>query len=137
MSEKTETPDLRSTWAVLTPDRDLATVAVTADVYERLDGLFGGFEGHLLLAEHAFETDWPTWEIHPDGDELIVLLRGRGELVLREQGRDRTVALEKPGAFVRVPRRTWHTARIAEPTAMLFVTPGAGTRNAEHPDDAA
>jgi mannose-6-phosphate isomerase-like protein (cupin superfamily) len=132
-----EPPELSDTWAVLTPGRDLATVDVTPDVYERLDERFGGFEGHVLIARHDFTGDWPTWEIHPDGDELVVLMHGRAELVLREGGGDRSVVLEAPGAFVRVPRGTWHTARIAEPTAMLFLTPGAGTVNAESPTDPA
>jgi quercetin dioxygenase-like cupin family protein len=39
------------------------------------------------------------------------------------------VSLTEPGSFVIVPKGTWHTARIAKPTSMLFVTPGEGTQN--------
>lgn len=129
-------PELRTTWAVFAPDRSLGTVDVTDDVYQRLEGRPGGFAGHVLIARHDFTGDWSTWEMHPDGDELVVLLHGRATFVLREDGRDRAVPLDGPGTFVTVPRGTWHTARIAEPTALLFFTPGAGTRNAERPAEA-
>ena len=46
---------------------------------------------------------------------------------------DETVRLSEPGAFVIVPRGTWHTAKVNVPTTMLFVTPGQGTENREQP----
>ena len=31
--------------------------------------------GHgWLITEFAFTEDWPTWEMHPDGDEFVYLL---------------------------------------------------------------
>jgi oxalate decarboxylase/phosphoglucose isomerase-like protein (cupin superfamily) len=67
--------------------------------------------------------------MHPAGDEVVVLLSGAAEMVLDRGDGKETVSLRQPGSFVIVPKGTWHTARIAEPTSMLFVTPGEGTQN--------
>ena len=56
-------------------------------------------------------------------------------LMLRESAGDRRVELREPGDFVIVPRATWHSARVATPTTMLFATPGEGTENRERPAD--
>ena len=121
--------ELSSTFVVLGPDLAAVPVAVTPTVYEQLDRDFDGFKGRVLVARYAFDSDWPTWEIHPHGDEIVVLMAGRAEMILDESAGRRCVVLEKPGEFVIVPKATWHTARIAEPTSMLFVTPGEGTEN--------
>jgi hypothetical protein len=39
------------------------------------------------------------------------------------------VNLSRPDEYLLVPKGTWHTARTAVPTNMLFVTPGEGTEN--------
>jgi quercetin dioxygenase-like cupin family protein len=56
-------------------------------------------------------------------------------MLLRNEGVESRQTLSRPGAFVVVPRGAWHTARIAEATTMLFVTPGEGTENREQPGD--
>jgi mannose-6-phosphate isomerase-like protein (cupin superfamily) len=122
--------DLASTFVVIGPDQSATQVAVTPAIYEELDRNFDGFRGRYLVAQYSFDGDWPTWEIHPKGDEVVVLLSGAADLVLDEGGKHRVVKLAKPGEFVVVPKATWHTARIATPTTMLFVTPGEGTENA-------
>jgi len=122
-------PNLDSTFVVLNPDQSAACVPVTPTFYEDLDQRFDGFKGRTLVATYSFTQDWPTWEIHPQGDEIVALLSGKVELVLDEGGSERVVTLDKPGAFVIVPRGTWHTARISTPTTMPFVTPGEGTLN--------
>jgi mannose-6-phosphate isomerase-like protein (cupin superfamily) len=122
-------PNLYETYIVNGPDLGCSTIDVSPSIYQELDEKFEGFKGRRLLAAHHFERDWPSWEIHPAGDEVVVLLSGSATFVLEEQAGPRTVRLEKAGEFVIVPRGTWHTARISEPTSMLFVTPGEGTRN--------
>jgi hypothetical protein len=42
---------------------------------------------------------------------------------------ERAIELREPDEFAIVPRGTWHTAKIAVATKMLFVTPGAGTEH--------
>lgn len=126
-------PNLSQTFAVLGPSLGITPIEVTPTIYQELDERFGGFKGHVLVATYEFGESWPTWEIHPKGDELVVLLSGEARMVLREKGGERVVRLEKPGDYVIVPRGTWHTARIESPTRMLFITPGEGTENRAAP----
>jgi len=79
-----------------------------------------------LISEFAFTQDWPTWEMHPEGDEFVYLLSGAVELHLEQGGGVHAIALEGSGAVV-VPRGVWHTAKVKEPSRMLHVTRGAGT----------
>ena len=125
--------DLSEVFAVLGPDQRVTAVPVTPTIYEQLDRDFGGFRGHVLVAKHAFDGDWPTWERHPMGDEVVVLLSGAAEFVLDHGDRKETLRLEAPGRYVIVPRGTWHTARIAKAAEMLFITPGEGTENEVRP----
>jgi len=109
-------------------------VAVTPDPYERLERDYENFAGHLLVASHSFKEDWPTWEVHPAGDEFVILVSGDVDLVLAKKEGDEIVRMNKPGTFVIVPRNTWHTARVRRPSIMMFITPGEGTINSEEPD---
>jgi len=79
-----------------------------------------------LISEFEFTEDWPTWEMHPHGDEFVYLLSGAVELLLEQDSNLVTVALSGAGAVV-VPRGVWHTARVLAPSRMLHVTRGAGT----------
>ena len=94
-----------------------------------LDQDFENFKGHLLIMTHAFSEPWPTWEIHPHGDEFVYLLEGDTDFILRTTDGNETVRVNQPGSYVLVPKGTWHTARPHRPTRLLFVTPGEGTLN--------
>ncbi len=126
---------LSETPAVLSPDNGAHLRPAGEDFYAALERDFDGFRGHTLVMTYAFDTPWPTWEIHPHGDELVYLLEGDTDFVLRVNGADITVRVHEPGSYVQVPRNTWHTARPHAPTRMLFITPGEGTRNEPHPPE--
>jgi mannose-6-phosphate isomerase-like protein (cupin superfamily) len=79
-----------------------------------------------LISEFAFTQDWPTWEMHPHGDEFVYLLSGAVELQFERGAAVETVVLEGSGAVV-VPRGVWHTAKVRRPSRMLHVTRGEGT----------
>jgi mannose-6-phosphate isomerase-like protein (cupin superfamily) len=85
-------------------------------------------EGRLMSA-FTFSAPWPTWERHPAGEELVILLSGSATVVLELDDGERSVELRRPGDFVLVPPGTWHTAKTAVTTTMLFLTPGAGTEH--------
>ena len=126
---RSETPNLSSTFIVVEPHHAATPVAVTPTIYEELDQRFEHFKGRLLVASFRFDSDWPSWEIHPAGDEIVCLLSGDVHMVLDRNGVEEIVHLRDPGAFVIVPKGTWHTARTSVPTTMFFVTPGEGTQN--------
>ena len=134
MSETASPKDLASTFIVLKPDHLSETIAVSETVFAELDERFSGFAGHTLVSSFSFEDDWPTWEMHPKGDEIVCLMSGDVEMVLASDNGEQRTRLKKPGSFVVVPKGTWHTARVFAPTTMFFVTPGEGTENSESPD---
>lgn len=126
---------LGKTGLIISPGAAVTAKDVSPGFYEELDRDFGGFRGHWLVQKFEFSTDWPTWEIHPHGDEIVTLLSGAATFVLRRaDGSDDAVHVDEPGMTVVVPANTWHTARTEEPCAMLFITPGEGTINAEEPE---
>ncbi|WP_111655336.1 cupin domain-containing protein [Isoalcanivorax indicus] len=84
-----------------------------------------------LMSAFTFSAPWPTWERHPAGEELVLLLSGVATMVLDESDQEREVQLSTPGDFVLVPRNIWHTARTQVKTTMLFLTPGEGTEHRE------
>ena len=124
---------LASNFVVLQDNLLADVVEVTPDLYERLDRDYGDFAGHVLVASHAFDDDWPTWEVHPAGDEIVILVSGDVDLVLAGAEEDDVIRMTEPGTFAVVPQNTWHTARIRRHSVMLFITPGEGTENREEP----
>ena len=125
--------DLASTRLILNPEADAIPKAVTPNFYGELDAEFDGFAGHVLISQHEFDEAWPSWEMHPKGDEIVFLLQGDVDFVLWTDAGEKTVRVDRPGSTIVVPKGTWHTARPLKPTTMLFVTPGEGTENAEEP----
>jgi mannose-6-phosphate isomerase-like protein (cupin superfamily) len=93
---------------------------VAGGAYPQLD------QGRLMSA-FTFSEPWSTWERHPAGEELVMLLSGTATIVLEDSGQERAVQLSDPGSYVLVPQNVWHTAKTTVPTTMLFLTPGAGT----------
>ena len=84
-----------------------------------------GVEGRLVTL-HTFSEPWETWEMHPEGDELVLCLAG--SIVLHQENGDEraTVELGPSEAIVNAPG-TWHTADVSGPCTCLFITAGTGT----------
>ena len=135
MSNSDAPADLRSTFVVVNRELQADTIAVTDTIWSDLDRNFGDFAGHTLIASFSFDDDWPTWEVHPNGDEVVCLMSGDAEMILATEDGERSVRLDRPGSFVVVPKNTWHTAKVHAPTTMIFVTPGEGTENRETPGE--
>jgi len=118
---------LTSTYVQLHAGGTAEPVPVTADFWPMLAKRPHLHEGRMLM-QFEFNGDWPTWEVHPNGDELVVLLSGEMELVLDSPGRE-VVWLRHPGETCLVPRGVWHTANVPAGASALFLTPGKGTEN--------
>lgn len=85
---------------------------------KRLDGHTIGF-GPISsdnLPPHA-------GEMHPDGDEVLVMASGCIDVVLELPGGTRTVRVG-PGEALVVPQGVWHLIECVEPGQLLNVTPG-------------
>lgn len=128
-----EVRQLAATFVVTNAALQSETVDVTDTFWADLDAKYGEFEGCSLISCFEFSEAWPTWEMHPAGDEFVCLLEGDVEMTLALPDGDETVHLTEPGSFVIVPRGVWHTASPAKSTRMMFVTPGQGTENREQP----
>ena len=90
-----------------------------------------GFEGRLV-SMHTFGT-WDGWEMHPNGEELVVCVEGRIVLTQEIDGATHTVKL-KPGEAVINPRGAWHTADVDGKATALFITAGVGTEHRPRED---
>ena len=86
-----------------------------------------GVEGRLV-AMHTFTEDWPTWEVHPKGEELVICVEGA--MTLHQQVDGETVSVEiGAGEAIVNPVGIWHTADVPERATAVFVTAGEGTEN--------
>jgi len=87
----------------------------------RIDGYTIGLAAMDTSAPHG-------GEMHPDGDEILVLVSGRVDLVLEEAGGPRRVALQ-PGQAIIVPKGVWHVVEVLEPCRLFHATPGPGSES--------
>ncbi|WP_421836247.1 cupin [Novosphingobium sp.] len=88
-----------------------------------------GAEGRLV-SQHSFTESWDSWEMHPAGDEVVLMLSGEG--VLHQEFADGSAAEVRlvAGEYAVNPPGAWHTMDLvsAEATA-LFITAGLGTEH--------
>jgi len=90
-----------------------------------------GREGRLVMIGPADAT-WTSWERHPAGDEVVVVLSGHQTLIQEIDGEQRRIDLRAGHAVIN-PRGVWHTADVHEPGSALFITPGLGTEHRPRP----
>jgi mannose-6-phosphate isomerase-like protein (cupin superfamily) len=86
-----------------------------------------GVQGRLVSLHH-FTADWPGWEMHPHGAEVVICVAGEATLVQQEQdGAYHRIALA-PGDHAINPPGTWHTADVAHAASLIFITVGMATQ---------
>src|SRR5262245_59500586 len=99
------------------------TVRVTPAIEVLPVRLDGRLVGHVRT-DHAGERD--EWELHPDQDELLYLVEGVTDVLLRDELHDgaseRVIALRGGEACI-VPQGTWHRQVIREPSVLFFLSP--------------
>jgi uncharacterized cupin superfamily protein len=122
-------PNLTSTFLRLRPDSSIEQLRFDDSFWPSLmSGKLGTFRHEYLVTTSSFHQDWPNWEVHPNGDEIVCLLSGAVTFVLEREGGNDLVTLGRVGDFAFVPQGTWHTAKTQVPTVMLFITAGEGTQ---------
>ena len=128
MIDPTQSPevfDLRSTFVVLEADGSAVPLVVDEGFWSRPEPGPDTDDGRLVSVIRS-DGDWPNWEMHPHGDEVIRLLSGSMALILETPSGARTIAMS-PGETVIVPAGTWHTANVAAAGDALYITLGRGT----------
>ena len=87
-----------------------------------------GGEGRLV-SWHEFDESWDSWEVHPNGSELVVCCSGAITLIQEwPDGANATVQLAPGQAAVNAPG-VWHTADVENHASVLFITAGLGTEH--------
>ncbi len=86
-----------------------------------------GIEGRLV-SMHTFAGPWDSWEVHPDGEELVLCLAGSITLWQETGDGGRPLTLG-PGDAVVNPPGVWHTADVSGSATALFITAGSNTQN--------
>ncbi|PNQ76151.1 cupin [Erythrobacter sp. SAORIC-644] len=87
-----------------------------------------GREGRLV-SQYTFTEDWPGWEMHPAGEEVVICTAGEMELTQEfPDGRRESMTL-RPGEYAINPPGVWHIADIAQEATAIFITAGEGTQH--------
>lgn len=87
----------------------------------------GDKPGRLVMIE-TMASDWPTWERHTEGDELVIVLEGSGTFYQLNDEEKRSSPFKAGDTFLN-PRGVWHTADVIEPMRAIYITPCPGTEN--------
>lgn len=87
-----------------------------------------------IVSLYEFSQDWDTWEMHPEGEEVVLCIVGR--MMIHQEHADGATDFVSigPGEYVVNPRGTWHTADIPHQATALFITAGRGTRHRPRDD---
>ncbi len=87
-----------------------------------------GVEGRLV-SQHTFTESWPSWEMHPKGEEVVICTAGSMDLTQEfPDGTRKTITLNA-GEFAINPRGVWHIADVEESATAVFITSGEGTEH--------
>jgi quercetin dioxygenase-like cupin family protein len=86
-----------------------------------------GVEGRLVVLS-TFDGPWSSWEMHPNGAEVVVCTAGELTLIQEIDGEQRRVEL-RAGEYAINEPGVWHTADVAASATALFITAGVGTQH--------
>jgi hypothetical protein len=107
------------------------------DVQPEMDGSMDWYVGYgqraaadgadgWLVSMHTFTEPWDSWEMHPNGHELVLCTDGQMVVHQELDGVTTTVTLKAGDGVVNTPG-TWHTADVSGSATGLFITSGEGT----------
>ena len=106
---------------------EVNTIDVTPEFWAAIDERTDLHTGRLITS-FAMDADWPTWEMHPAGQEIIYVTEGEVRFHLDDGGATTDAIVTAPNYFV-VPTGVWHTADALGPARLLVITWGEGTQN--------
>ena len=87
-----------------------------------------GAEGRLVTM-YRFAENWPMWEMHPNGDEVVLCISG--SMTMHQEMADASTATTVigPGEYAINPPGAWHTVDVDGEASALFITAGLGTQH--------
>ena len=85
-----------------------------------------GAEGRLVNLI-TFTESWKEWEVHPNGDEVVLCTAGSITLHQEKADGSKATVTLGPGEYIVNEPGTWHTADIDDTATALFITAGLGT----------
>jgi mannose-6-phosphate isomerase-like protein (cupin superfamily) len=93
---------------------------------QRYDRVMGAFDFRSSQDLHA-----SLQEMHPEADEVLLLVSGAIDVVVEEAGGERTIPLEAGQAAI-VARGAWHRLVMRRPGRLVFVNNRRGIANRPH-----
>lgn len=99
------------------------------DWYEAYGARHGkdGKEGRLV-SMHSFSESWTSWEMHPEGEEVVLCILGQITLIQEMADGSNVRVKIGPGEYAINPPGVWHTADVEGEATALFITAGYGTQ---------
>jgi mannose-6-phosphate isomerase-like protein (cupin superfamily) len=122
-----QTHDPSTTYLHLGTGPETKLLPVNDDFWATLDQRPDLHTGRLVIGM-ANDADWTVWEMHPRGDELIVVTWGSVRFHL-DDGTTVSELMVSAPEYIVVPTGTWHTADALGPAYLLIVTWGDGTQH--------
>ncbi len=75
-----------------------------------------------LVSLGTSTKDWPVWEIHPAGAEVVIVVSGKAEFIQDFDGAMKHTIVGPNEAIINPPGVP-HTANVIEPFTALYLTP--------------
>ena len=119
--------DLETTFLSLDGRGSIARHPVGPDFWETIDQNKDLLS--TMVAVFRSDADWGHWEMHPGGDEIVMVIDGDITMIVEEGSIERRIALT-PGCAVVIPAGARHRALVSRPSRMLAITYGEGTTHA-------
>jgi quercetin dioxygenase-like cupin family protein len=86
-----------------------------------------GIEGRLVCM-FTFTRSWNTWEMHPQGSEVVLCTSGAMTLHQERADGSKATVTVTAGQYVINEPGTWHTADVHTEATAVFITSGIGTQ---------
>ena len=81
-----------------------------------------------LVSMHSFTEGWATWEMHPNGAEVVICTHGAMDLTQEFPDGARRKLTLKAGEYAINPPGVWHIADVEDSATAIFITSGEGTQ---------
>lgn len=75
-----------------------------------------------LVSLATSTKNWPVWELHPSGDEVVIVISGKAEFIQDFNGTLKRIVVGPNEAIINPPGVP-HTANVIEAFTALYITP--------------